>query len=296
MANVKNIYAAEPTAVGSIYAGPLGTAAPALATDPSGATATLNVAYINLGDVGDNGFTQKSDRKIVKKRNFGGKVVKVLQTEFGMEYELVFLESLNADVLKAIHGTNNVDYLAATALHGNQIVVRKNAKRLPHLSWVIDTIDSGLGVDSAHPALYRTYIPDGQITDTGDVKIVHTDTIEYKVTIEAFETNGNHVLSWSDDGQLGTPTNFLVTLGAQSSGTFTLTYGGLTTGTIAYNATNATVKTALVALDDGFDASRWTVTGSAGGPYTVTVPVPYTALTGSGALLGTPGTFAITPV
>lgn len=202
MADVKNIYAAEPTAAGSIFVGPLGTPAPADADDPTGATATLDVDFVDLGDVADDGFTEKSDRKIVKKRNFGGKVVKVLQTEFGLEYMLKFLESLNADVLKAIHGSKNVDVTAATSLHGTQIVVRKNAKRLPHLSWVIDTIDSSLGADEDHPAIYRTYIPDGQITDTGDVKIVHTDTIEYQVTIEAFENDDIHVITWTDDGRI----------------------------------------------------------------------------------------------
>jgi hypothetical protein len=91
--------------------------------------------------------------------------------------------------------------------------------------------------------------------------------------------------------------SFLVTLGTQSTGTFTLTFGGQTTATIAFGATNAQVKTALVALDDGFSASDWTVAGSAGGPFTVTTPgARFGALTGSGAALGTPGTFVITPV
>jgi hypothetical protein len=88
---------------------------------------------------------------------------------------------------------------------------------------------------------------------------------------------------------------YTVTLGAPSAGTFTLTYGANTTATIVYNAAASVVKTALVALDDGFTASDWTVTGSAGGPYTVTLPVAGTVLTGSGASL-TGGAFVIAPV
>lgn len=88
---------------------------------------------------------------------------------------------------------------------------------------------------------------------------------------------------------------YTVTLGTQASGTFTLTYGGLTTATIAYGAAASAVKSALVALDDGYSSSDWTVTGSSGGPYTVTVPGP-SPLTGSGASLETPGTFVIAPV
>lgn len=205
MADVGNIYAAEPTTSGSIFCAPKGTAPPAEATDPGGAVVALDLdLWTDLGDVGEDGFTERTDRRIDRKRNFGGKVVKVLQTEFGKSYDLVFLETLNADVLKAIHGTVNVDVTPASDTHGAQIVVRKNARRLPHLSWIVDTIDSSLGDDEDHPARYREYIPDGQIVDTKDEKIVHTDTLEYGVTIEAFESDGNHVISWSDDGRLAT--------------------------------------------------------------------------------------------
>jgi len=57
--------------------------------------------------------------------------------------------------------------------------------------------------------------------------------------------------------------------GSPTGGTFTLTYEGSTTGAIAYNATAATVRAALEALP-GLSPGDVTVTGSAGGPYTVT--------------------------
>ncbi len=113
------------------------------------------------------------------------------------------------------------------------------------------------------------------------------------------------ILKWTWQGgagwaaQYGSPTSqWTVTLGTQTTGTFTLTWGGNTTGAITAGTSlplAATVKTALVALDDGYTAANWTVGGSAGGPFTVTPPTT-SALTGSGASLGTPGTFAITPV
>jgi hypothetical protein len=57
--------------------------------------------------------------------------------------------------------------------------------------------------------------------------------------------------------------------GAPTGGTFTLTYDGQTTGTIAYNASAATVDAALEALSN-IGSGDVAVTGSAGGPYTVT--------------------------
>lgn len=58
--------------------------------------------------------------------------------------------------------------------------------------------------------------------------------------------------------------------GTPTGGTFTISYGGQTTSALAYNAAAATVQTA-VRLLNGLAAA--TVTGSAGGPYTVTLNV-----------------------
>jgi hypothetical protein len=95
----------------------------------------------------------------------------------------------------------------------------------------------------------------------------------------------------------GSPVSqYTVTLGSQSSGTFGL---GLTTPTDitpAYNiGTAAALKAALVAIDDGYTAADWTVTGGSGGPYTVTTPHGK-VLKGTGAALTTPGNFSIVPV
>jgi len=71
--------------------------------------------------------------------------------------------------------------------------------------------------------------------------------------------------------------------GAPTGGTFTLTFSAQTTAAIAFNAAAATVQNALNALSniDGV-----TVSGAAGGPYTVTFPASMgnvAQMTGSGA-------------
>ncbi|MYW43060.1 hypothetical protein [Streptomyces sp. SID161] len=57
--------------------------------------------------------------------------------------------------------------------------------------------------------------------------------------------------------------------GAPTGGTFTLTFSGQTTAAIAYNATAATVQTALENLSN-VNPGDIKVTGNAGGPYTLT--------------------------
>lgn len=77
--------------------------------------------------------------------------------------------------------------------------------------------------------------------------------------------------------------------GSPTGGTFTLTFDGETTAAIAYNAAATTVKTALEALSN-VKTGDVTVSGSAGGPYTVVFTGHYQgenvpAFTASGASL-----------
>lgn len=81
--------------------------------------------------------------------------------------------------------------------------------------------------------------------------------------------------------------------GAPSGGTFTITFNGQTTSGIAYNASASTVQTALEGLAN-IDPGDVTVTGSAGGPWTVTFVGKYAGtnvveMTGTSSLTGTSG-------
>lgn len=74
-----------------------------------------------------------------------------------------------------------------------------------------------------------------------------------------------------------------------TGGTFTLAFEGATTGTIAYDASAATVQTALRALAT-IGSPNVTVSGSAGGPWTVTfvsalASLPQLLMVGNGTLL-----------
>lgn len=87
-----------------------------------------------------------------------------------------------------------------------------------------------------------------------------------------------------------------VSLGSPSAGTFSLTYKGQTASGITYTAAASAVQTALQGLST-IGAGNVTVSGSAGGPYTVSfagsLANDTTALTGNGGTL-TGGTFLVT--
>ena len=89
-----------------------------------------------------------------------------------------------------------------------------------------------------------------------------------------------------------TGTNYAVGVGAATAGTITLGYGSNETAGIAYNASAANMKSALVAMDDGFDADDWNVTGSAPN-WTVTTPGGVLKKGTATGLTG--GTFTVAP-
>ncbi|MCA1841344.1 MAG: hypothetical protein LC723_13650 [Actinobacteria bacterium] len=173
-----NVFAAQPAVTGTLKRAPVGTALP---TD---AWTAPVVAFKDQGYIGEDGFEQAEDRSTDKKKAFGGSVVKVLQTDYSVTIKFTFLESLNAEVLKSIYGTDNV-----TVDGDGQIIVKKNKKQSPHAAWVIDVFDGD--------ALNRTTIANGQINNVDNIKKVHTDVISYTVTMECFEdVNGDNLLEY----------------------------------------------------------------------------------------------------
>lgn len=79
-----------------------------------------------------------------------------------------------------------------------------------------------------------------------------------------------------------------------TAGTFPLTFGGQTATGIAYNAAASAVQSALEALSS-IGTGNVAVTGSAGGPYTVTIQKAG-VLTSTGASLTPAGNVTITPL
>jgi hypothetical protein len=80
------------------------------------------------------------------------------------------------------------------------------------------------------------------------------------------------VTAFADDVFVIGGTNEVQTVtitGDPTGGTFTLTFSGQTTAAIAHNATAAAVQAALEGLSN-VEPGDVTVSGSAGGPYTVT--------------------------
>lgn len=114
--------------------------------------------------------------------------------------------------------------------------------------------------------------------------------------VASLVAGGKYFLRLDGTSSVLVENDFVVSLGSPSAGNFTLTYKSQTTANIAYNAAASAVASALQALST-IGATGCTVSGSAGGPYTVTMTGALIndstdQLTGSGSGL-TGGTFGV---
>ena len=181
-------------------------------------------------------------------------------------------------------------------------------------NFYLDTTSANLGttqllkvlnVDFMMPAIYGMFFPFNRANLGWTAHVDLAPATIVKLLMEA-DSVGMTELTYLQSGStqflrvqaLGPQidNSWVVTLGTQSSGTFTLTYKGQTTAGIAWNATAATVQTAIALLST-IPTGLVNVTGGTGGPYTVqftgSLTTDTSALSGSGALLTTPANFGI---
>lgn len=170
MANtVTNVSAGKPKVSGAIYRAPL-SSTPTLPTD---ATTALGTEFKALGYVSDDGLTNTNSPDSETIKAWGGDTVLTIQTEKPDEFQLTLIEVLNTDVLAAVYGASNV-----TGTIESGITVRANADEPEEAAWVIDMVMRG-GV------LKRIVIPDGKVTEIGDIEYTDEDAVGYELTIQA---------------------------------------------------------------------------------------------------------------
>ena len=187
MANTAaNVVAGTPLATGGILIGSL------TATAPTTAVSALT-GFTAAGYIGEDGVTESNERSTDRIRAWGGDTVKVVQTEHNVTYQFTFLETLNADVLKAVYGEDNVTTTAAGVSTGTLHEVAINGSTLPHKSYVFEVKDGDAEI--------RIYVPDGQITEVGEVTYSDSEVVGYQVTVEAFADElGNKAYKFLDNG------------------------------------------------------------------------------------------------
>ena len=169
---VGNVSAVKPRVAGCVFRAPLGT------TLPTDATTALDAAFKDMGYISDDGITESNARESDDVVAYGGDVVASLQTSKTDTWQMTFIEVKNADMLKAMYGNTNV---TGSLSAGMEISI--NSKELESAVWVIDQIMSG-------GTLERTVIPNGKVTEIGDITYADGEVTGYEATITGFPHSG----------------------------------------------------------------------------------------------------------
>lgn len=167
MAEANSTFIGAPIkAVGGALSAPLGTALPTDAKTP------LAPEFRALGLIGEDGVSEAETRDTEVIRAWGGTVARIMQTEYGIEVTMTFLERTD-EVLKEVRGQNNV------STSGDTRTVLRNSEPLEQRSYVLEIKDGSKSL--------RVVYPIAQVSSVGDVTYAHSDLIRYEVTLQCFE-------------------------------------------------------------------------------------------------------------
>ena len=160
-----NVSVGKPKIGGAIHYAPVGTEL------PNSVTAELDTAFSAMGYISDDGVTNSSNIESEKIKAWGGDVVLAIQTGKEDTFQFALIESLNENVLKAVHNAENVSGSLSTG-----ITIKVNGTEQSQAAWVIDMI-------MTNGILKRIVIPKGQISEIGDVVYKEDTPVSYEITL-----------------------------------------------------------------------------------------------------------------
>lgn len=167
MPNTAEVTAGKPKVGGHVFRAPIGTALP---TD---AVTALNVAFVDMGYISEDGVTNSNTPEAETINDWGGTPVLRIQTSKDDTFKLKFISAENAEVQKMVYGATNV---TGTISGTNGLAVTANAKELEDYEYVIEMIARG---NVAH----RVVIPSAKPTEIGDIVYKSNEVVGYDVTL-----------------------------------------------------------------------------------------------------------------
>jgi len=166
----QNAQAVRVGVTGAIYTAPLNTTVP---TDVSSA---LNAAFREVGYATEDGVTLGVETESTDIKAWqNGLTVRRVQTskDFTLAFSMMETNAASLEVFfnNYTHGPGGAS--GSVTLNGDQ----------PYRgAWVVDVVDD--------TDLIRIVIPDGQVTETGEVSIVNGDAMTFPVTITGYPDSG----------------------------------------------------------------------------------------------------------
>jgi hypothetical protein len=172
MANTAaNVVVGKPKATGGVYAGPIGTALP---TDT---TTALNVAFVGLGYISEDGLTMTKGGDVTTIRAWGGDSVKVVKATDDLSFNWTFIESSDA-VVEEIFGSDNV------SVGLTDTTIQVNGQQVGAREWVFEIVDGDYAI--------RIVCPNAELAGEVSVTFVDGQPVSWPATITCLpDASGN---------------------------------------------------------------------------------------------------------
>ena len=193
MPNVNDVRigAPEQKTTGAIKHAPVGTTLPVL-SDIGASGVTLDPAFVGDEYVSEDGLTLSPSMSTTNIKDWSGTVVRKLLEEFDGTLSWTMI-STNEDTLKIAFGDDYVTSAAASSAHGAQVRAALGAHLPDTQSWVFLMKDGDARV--------VIVVPNGQITEVGDVTFVSNNALGWQVTLSTYpDSDGNSIYIMTDDG------------------------------------------------------------------------------------------------
>lgn len=163
--------AAKPATAGAIFVAAVGT------TLPTSSSATLAQDFKDLGYVSDAGVSRSVSLESETVKEWGGSVVLALGTGKEETFKFTLLDVVDVNAMKLVYSSATESSSAISASQGAD-------NRTGH-AFVIDMILEGSKAQ-------RIVIPNGLVTEIGDINYVANEAVGFELTITAMaDDSGN---------------------------------------------------------------------------------------------------------
>lgn len=187
--------APDQKTTGAIKHAPLGTAIPTLA-DITKAAVTLNQAFVGDEYVSEDGLTLAPSTSTTDIKDWSGAIVRKVLESFDGTLSWTMI-STNKGALEVVVGKNHVTSVTASTAHGEQVQATFGAYLPEEMVWVFLMKDGDARIVIA--------VPDGQITEVGEVTFASNAAVGWNVTLSCYpDSSGNSIYIMTDDGVVTT--------------------------------------------------------------------------------------------
>ena len=183
--------APDQKTTGAIKHAPIGTTLPSLSSITKAAV-TLDPAFVGNEYVSEDGLTLAPSMSTTEIKDWSGATVRKVLESFDGTLSWTMI-STNEGALGVAFGADHVTTSAASATHGKQAMVELGAFLPEAQSWVFLMKDGD--------ARIVVLVPNGQVTEVGEVTFAANAAIGWQVTLSTYpDESGNCIYIMTDDG------------------------------------------------------------------------------------------------